>query len=624
MAISAACPNCAATFKAPDQLAGKKVPCPKCGERMSIPSAVGPTADLVGGAQRLAKASRHTAIVNDEPATTARPQPIPPDSASMVVALPAASPFVAPSTNSTMNQVGRFLSLPWIVLIFVFGFLPWSEVSCNAKDVHLHVTQSGYQTLYGGVSSAYNVAELVREKASAEMDVDREQFSKTLEAKRSDLLASLSPFALILWATVLAFLLIVLLAPLSYLRLKYCGPLAALMLLMLVVQLIAGTPLERGVNEAVHQVIEKDPAKALAVAGMIASGETVWFWLVFAAVFLMAGTEVVTNLLWRNSFASVSHTGPTSVVISAGVVAAAGVALQMLLWQVGVMRMESRLAELDRPEQERIARVKADEERQKQERQRQQAELQLQAERQRLEAEKKDRELAQEREQQRVESERQRVESERLKDVAEQVRLEEEKKAREKLAAQQAEQKIRDDKAAAERKAREEIEEAKAAEVRKKEEERKKDLEAHGKPYYPMPTTLFEEKNAPEWFQYTKDAKKYSQVEAGLKALETLKDEGEPFLLKLLEGASTSKEYNLYLRSVNSQYIHFNDLLRLVPYLDKKQSTANRLFVLTLFSERKESKPLLAQIDFRVSDLESDPEHKAEVKQLLNAIGEAK
>ena len=88
-------------------------------------------------------------------------------------------------------------------------------------------------------------------------------------------------------------------------------------------------------NEAVQQVIEK-------AAGVSPSGETVWFWLVFAAVFLMAGTEVLTNLLWKNSSASFSHL-PTSVVISTGMAAAAGVAFQILLWQVGVTRMESAL-----------------------------------------------------------------------------------------------------------------------------------------------------------------------------------------------------------------------------------------------------------------------------------------
>jgi chemotaxis protein histidine kinase CheA len=308
------------------------------------------------------------------------------------------------------------------------------------------------------------------------------------------------------------------------------------------------------------------------------------------------------------SYASASYVGPTSVLVSAGVVAAAGVALQMLLWQVGVMRMEAHLAELDRPEQERIARAKADEEKRQQDQKRQQAELQQQAERQRLEAEKKKRELAQERE-------RRRLENEKLKIAEEQARLEEEKKAREKLEAQQAEQKIRDDKAAAERKLQEEKEAALAAEVRKQEAARKKDLEAQGRPYYPSPTTLYEAKNAAEWYQFTKDATKYSQMAVGIKALEALNDEGEPFLLKLLEGATTSKEYNLYLRTLKSKFIHFNDLPKLIPHLDKKQFVANQLFVLRLLSERAEAKPLLAQIDFKVSDLQSDAEHKAEVKQ---------
>jgi DNA-directed RNA polymerase subunit RPC12/RpoP len=489
MPISAACLDCAATFKVPDQLAGKNVKCPKCGKRTLIPSAPRPTPDQVGGGGGVPaprQSEEPYRLIHDEPAPSARPNPVTSQVASFgireipltteqipstlmrcpscgaTVSVPGAmsgkkgrcpacdQTLVTPSANSTMNQAGRFLSLPWLVLIFVFGFLPWSEVSCNAKDVHLRVTQSGYQTLYGGVSSSYNVMETVMEKASTELDLDKEQLSKTLEAKRSDLLVSFSPFAAIFWAATLASFILFLVAPLSNLRLKYGGPLAGLMVLMLVVQLVLGTPLERGVSEAVHQVIEKDPGKALVIAGVMGSGETVWFWLVFVAVFLMAGTEFLTNLIWKNPYASISYTGPTSVLISAAVVAVAGVAVQILLWQVGVMRMESHLAELNRAEREKVTRAKAAEEKQREERQRQQAELERQAERQRLETERANQALSRQAEQQRLEADRknreQRLENERLRIAAEQERQKMEMKAREELEARLAEKKLKDEK----------------------------------------------------------------------------------------------------------------------------------------------------------------------------------
>ena len=39
MAIKATCGSCSSTFNARDELAGKRVKCPKCGERMTIPAA---------------------------------------------------------------------------------------------------------------------------------------------------------------------------------------------------------------------------------------------------------------------------------------------------------------------------------------------------------------------------------------------------------------------------------------------------------------------------------------------------------------------------------------------------------------------------------------------------------
>jgi hypothetical protein len=89
-----------------------------------------------------------------------------------------------------------------VVLIFVFGFLPWSEVSCNSKEIDFRLSQSGYQALYGGVSAPQAVEIMLEEQAEkvhSSPIVSAQELRKKLGVERS-YLANVSPFLVSFWA----------------------------------------------------------------------------------------------------------------------------------------------------------------------------------------------------------------------------------------------------------------------------------------------------------------------------------------------------------------------------------------------------------------------------------------
>ena len=296
-----------------------------------------------------------------------------------------------------MKKAARYLSVPWLVTVFVFGLLPWSEVSCNAKEINLRATQSGYQTLYGGVSSPSKIMEVAKEEA----DQTQEALTKSIEMAKADLLVVCSPFAAVFWAACLATLLLVCSSPPSRLRLQCCTTLVVVMAAMMIIQWNVGTPLERRVDGLLHEAIKADPQKAMVLAAGINSGVTVWFWLTLTAVVLTGATEFLSDLLGQQGQAAISSTAPIGAIALAALLAMTGVAAQFVYWGVGIERMEAQLAELKRPEQERIAKAEADErERQRQQREeearRQAEEQRQQAEQQRKAAELEKQRLAEE------------------------------------------------------------------------------------------------------------------------------------------------------------------------------------------------------------------------------------
>jgi hypothetical protein len=130
----------------------------------------------------------------------------------------------------------RYLSSPWVLMTFLFGFLPWCEVSCNSREFEVRLTQSGYQALYGGVSAPPVMEEVFTqesERRQSSLTVTSEGLRKQLGVERS-YLANLSPFLVFFWGTNLALIGIICFVPLGEWRLGFALPLCGILLGILI------------------------------------------------------------------------------------------------------------------------------------------------------------------------------------------------------------------------------------------------------------------------------------------------------------------------------------------------------------------------------------------------------
>jgi hypothetical protein len=208
-----------------------------------------------------------------------------------------------------------------------------------------------------------------------------------------------------------------------------------------------------------------------------------------------------------------------------------------------------------------------------------------------------------------AEVERQRREAERLR-----VEAEREKERRDR---QEKERAVRE---AAERKAEQERQEA-----IKREQERKADLEGRGLPYYPKPTTLYGGKNAEQWYQQAVANPLNSIIqEQTASALVALKEEGMQFLIMFLEKATNPQGVDLILNLIAPEYVHANDLPKIVNCLDKKRANpSTRMLALRYLRKRQEAKAHVERIEALVADLKASPKYQADVKEALEAIKSA-
>lgn len=105
--VEVSCPNCGARLKAPDNMAGKKAKCKKCGKGFRIPGPA-PASESAGDGQALSAMTMPTPQLPDDdltevmmaeplpesiPAAPAPPAPLPPTLAKDLSALPSADPF---------------------------------------------------------------------------------------------------------------------------------------------------------------------------------------------------------------------------------------------------------------------------------------------------------------------------------------------------------------------------------------------------------------------------------------------------------------------------------------------------------------------------------------------------
>jgi phage FluMu protein Com len=262
------CPHCDHSLIISETVDGSEIKCPGCKKILRL--RFKPTTDTL------------TASKASSP-----PVPFEPDE-------PAEKPGITPAVAK------RFLSMPWLVLVVIFGFLPWCEVSCSSKDFHWQVNQSGYQALYGGISSPFDSIETAQESASKNRKIDKEVVTKDMQKERSDFLMACSPFVGVFWVVIVAMVACICLMPLSGMRLGVCLGLVGLMLAMLVITMVAGMPLERRMTMAVQQAIRDDPDTGMMMVAAISSGKTVWFWLVLSSVLLIGATETAINLVWKS------------------------------------------------------------------------------------------------------------------------------------------------------------------------------------------------------------------------------------------------------------------------------------------------------------------------------------
>jgi hypothetical protein len=163
-------------------------------------------------------------------------------------------------------------------LLFLLGFLPFSEVSCNAQQFSLRLTQSGYQAVYGGVTAPLGIEESIKDQKARMIERGNWQtyaaLSKQAESERSDFLMSCSPFLAIFWLGNLALLVMIALMRVGHPRLGIFLGVCGLMLLMLLLQLALGTPLERRVSHAVAAAIRESPEDGMRFAAGFSAGKT--------------------------------------------------------------------------------------------------------------------------------------------------------------------------------------------------------------------------------------------------------------------------------------------------------------------------------------------------------------
>lgn len=155
-----------------------------------------------------------------------------------------------------------------------------------------------------------------------------------------------------------------------------------------------------------------------------------------------------------------------------------------------------------------------------------------------------------------------------------------------------------------------------------KEVVRKKELEDKGLPYYPLPTTILKFKTADQWYNRILEPKTSStMIKDGLEALKDLKDEGTPFLLKLLLQEPTTQGREVIIVNLYSANIHANDTYKIVDILNKnKNQISTRIAALNLLAKGGNAKPFLEKIKVSTADLLLNKNVKEEVKGHIDKI----
>jgi hypothetical protein len=449
MTINAFCPTCSAKIKAPDTAHGRRVKCPSCNSPFVV-SATGSETPVASSRPEFPKPLLevitcpycHASVGNDPRyagmavgCPICQGQFVMPGASDSSLRLPSGDssqfPSVMPSSalqpyqsEATVGQpclpnLKRYFSLPWLIMIFILGFLPWSQVSCNSNEKAWRFTQSGYQTLYGGIDSPFNTLEAAKKAMQNEPPANRQELEKLIDVERDNFLLTYSPFMVLFWAAAVGVFLCVCFVPYCNQRFAVCLTLAIFMLLMLIALIVFGTPLERKVEFAVQNKIKDSPDSVITLIASFTLGKTLSFWVTIGILGIATISEFITHYLWRNPkdsapVAKVAIIGALTAFIMVG-----GISAQMINWQSKIDEMETRLAYLKKIQQDEAAeksRIEFEKRSAEERRERKKQEEILK----RQEYEERKRNLEREKaEHERLETERQQAEMARLKRIKE-------------------------------------------------------------------------------------------------------------------------------------------------------------------------------------------------------------
>jgi hypothetical protein len=156
------CPTCTQVMQCPDEFAGRKAVCPKCGQKILIPTPP-PPLPTASNKTTLGKLEEN---VSQSPVSIPVPVPQPPPPPLLPTAQFADDG--EPDSQAASSKAGAIAeNLPAILLVilakdwrrlltclhlwlgFLFFFLPWINISCDGRPM---ASQSGLQTCYGGVT----------------------------------------------------------------------------------------------------------------------------------------------------------------------------------------------------------------------------------------------------------------------------------------------------------------------------------------------------------------------------------------------------------------------------------------------------------------------------------------
>jgi flagellar biosynthesis GTPase FlhF len=327
------------------------------------------------------------------------------------------------------------------------------------------------------------------------------------------------------------------------------------------------------------------------------SSKTAWFWLTLTSVVMLTMTEPLLN--WLRAEQRCRWPLPSAITGVAAGLMVVGVIVQFTVREIIVSDLENRISQLRKVEEEKRQKAEADQRRREVERQAEAERLRQQAAREAEEA----RLAEQRRSRERVEEERRRRKE----------REEEERRAS--LERQQRETEAR-------RKAEQE-----AKEEAEREAVRKLDLEKKGLPYYPHPRTSYSGRTADEWAKLALGNPRNYQA---LAALEQLKEEGMPYLLDILQKQRTLSGRKIVLQRIQGEYIHPNDLRKLLPYLARNRVlessrdlvTTRMLALRCLHKQAERLKSLFPEIEDNLKDLLITSIYKEEIQRILNNIHE--